>query len=289
MNKGLVDELRIDKGNAIVSERTYSANGIKNTSSNISGSVRDDDILSIINQVITKNKIQFNGDLIAVNVVKSSPGDDAFMFLERQYQRGSGIYLKNLGQTLTFVNRTYRDIKFNGYAEFKSALKAIENGELLTFKQEYAVECVWHEMRHAQAKGWGNIVNSDARSNPQARLLKLVSESINQFCSRRSYDDFLTAIGGSASNKEWILVNGYGYTRGVANLGAMIDFFKIDRTVAYKNLDYIFKNSYNEDIIGKVADFISKEAGISKRNVVEILKYLEESDFTFKRNLKPTK
>ena len=72
----------------------------------------------------------------------------------------------------------------------------------MTFKQEYALESLWHEIRHAQAIGWKNLRNkTDLRSRS--------IETINQFCARHSYRDFVKSLGGKAVNTKEIIERGF--------------------------------------------------------------------------------
>ena len=74
----------------------------------------------------------------------------------RSYLNSTGAYdLK--GNTIKIANKTFviNSLKdtFNPLQELKGALKAISTGVDLTFKQEYALESLWHEIRHAAAVG----------------------------------------------------------------------------------------------------------------------------------------
>ena len=82
-------------------------------------------------------------------------------------------------------------------------MRAISENRELTFKEEYALECLWHEFQHAAAIGW-----SDVRKEKSE--FTIVMETVNQFYARRSYGQFVKAIGGKVSNKREILENGYG-------------------------------------------------------------------------------
>lgn len=42
-------------------------------------------------------------------------------------------------------------------------------------------------------------------------------ETINQFCARKSYDQFIAKLGGKAVNQADVLSKGYGYANRLAN------------------------------------------------------------------------
>ena len=271
-----------------ITERSFSAISVKDIVNSFGETVKDDDILNVLNHFVSENDIKLNGDLVSVNTVKSS-SDTAIMFLDREYRLGAGDYIKERGQSLTFVDRKYRDLNYNAYHEFKTALNSIKVGDVLTRQQEYSVENVWHELRHAQAKGWKNIANSDKRSNKNANSIISIMETLNQHCARRTYDGFLNSLGGTSTHKDWILKSGYGYSQEVSNFNAMLDYFKIDKAKAYKSFDDIFMNSYYEDIPNKLSEFISAEAGISKSGVNKLLNIIDYVDFQFAKKLKTSK
>lgn len=152
---------------------------------------------------------------------------------------------------------------FNPYLELKGALRAIIEGRTLTFNEEYSLESVWHEIRHANANGWKNIKlkNDD---------LTMVMETVNQFCARRTYEHFVTALGGKIANKEAILASGYGYQKWVNNFGSLLKKLNISPIEAHEYLKDIILTTPYEEMYGVVQDYLIKH-GVSKSDAYNSL------------------
>jgi hypothetical protein len=163
-------------------------------------------------------------------------------------------------------------------SEFKGALNAIKNGKDLTFKQEYAVESVWHEFLHAKAKGWSNINN---------RTDKLINsmEAANQYCARRSYIPFLESLGGKSTHSADIIAKGFGYKTELDNFNLMIDTMKIDKSKLYNFLNDKVINTRYEDIFDEMTRYISKESGIGKAKINGLIENLNMENYQFKHKL----
>lgn len=73
-----------------------------------------------------------------------------------------------------------RKVKFNPLKEFENAMTKIKSGEQLAFREEYAIESLWHEMMHASSVGWTDF------KNVENIRLNIPVECVNQFCARRS-------------------------------------------------------------------------------------------------------
>lgn len=103
---------------------------------------------------------------------------------------------------------------------FRSALQKIRAGQPLSFREEYAVETVWHEIMHIRT---GVIA---AR-----RIIgeEPLEEGIVQSAARATYDRLLTALGGARpSHQDAILKNGLAYPLVTRNLLELIRRATID-------------------------------------------------------------
>lgn len=103
---------------------------------------------------------------------------------------------------ITISKNTFLSIGFNPAEEFKAALGNIKAGKPLTFKQEYSLESMWHEILHAKTK-----TKPGRRTNSETQAM----ETVNQFVARHTYPDFLKKLGGKAMHKADVLDKGYGY------------------------------------------------------------------------------
>jgi len=101
----------------------------------------------------------------------------------------------------------------------------------LTFNEEYAIEALWHEINHNRVKKYLGFFGD----SPQ----KILMETVNQFVSRHTYDDFLRKLGGEAKFKAQILEGGYGYTTMVNNFRYLLKRIGFEETTALKRLQKI--------------------------------------------------
>jgi len=93
---------------------------------------------------------------------------------------------------------------------FRSALQKIKAGEPLAFREEYAVETVWHEMMHERTS-----VVAARRIIGQEPL----EEGMIQLAARSTYDRLLMALGSAPpSHQADILENGLAYPSVTRNL-----------------------------------------------------------------------
>ena len=151
-------------------------------------------------------------------------------------------------------------------------MRAIAEGKALTFNQEYALEGVWHEFRHAGAVGWKDL-------NRKAPLLEASMEVINQFCARVSYPSFIRGLGGKAIRVQKVMEKGYGYSRSVSNFNTLLKHMKVSRKAAYRHFqDMIIKTPY-EDIHDELVKFVQLRGRYDKKKaerIVEGLLYTKE-------------
>ena len=110
--------------------------------------------------------------------------------------------------TIKISTHTFASIGFNPALELREALGAIKKGETLTFKQEYALESLWHEILHAKTQ---------TRPMQLNRRQTESMETINEFIARHTYNEFIERLGGRASHQQRILEEGYGYSGWIKN------------------------------------------------------------------------
>ncbi|MDR2292475.1 MAG: hypothetical protein LBE11_03275 [Prevotellaceae bacterium] len=275
--------IKENKNFVSISDKSFSLGSIKETAvqdainsiKDIS-KITDNEIVDILMSFAKDNTDWFDGELKGVHFMKNSEG---FMSMERQYRLGAGDRIFDKGNALYITDKNIDG--FNPLAEFKGALNAIKEGKNLTFKQEYAVECVWHEFLHGKATGWSNI------NNKTDKLFNSM-EVANQFCARRSYIPFLESLGGKSLHAEQIMAKGIGYRNELDNFNLMIDTLKIDKSKLYDFLSDKVINTKYEDIFDEMTRYISKETGIGKRKINELIENLNIADFRFEKRLSKT-
>ena len=158
-------------------------------------------------------------------------------------------------------------------------MKAISTGVDLTFKQEYALESLWHEIRHAAAVGWKNL-----RNKTPVRVTSM--EIINQFCARHSYQSFVKSLGGKAVNAKDIIETGYGYKTYVANFRDLLKRLKVTEAKAHGHFkDIILKSNY-EDIHDELVKFVQAQGKYDKKTAESLVRGLQLSSKDFDKLFK---
>jgi hypothetical protein len=144
------------------------------------------------------------------------------------------------GSKITLSSHEFSSLKFNPLEEFKAGLGAIKKGEKMTFNQEYSFESLWHEILHAKTK------TVPAKLSPVG--VKNM-ETINQFCARHTYPDFIKKLGGEAVHQKEILDKGYGYQGWINDFRTKLKTYEIDEKQAVKDLMPSLMEDYSS--IGK--------------------------------------
>ena len=185
----------------------------------------------------------------------------------RRYYTTSGGYDKTSGNTLVITDKDFilsSGNVFNPLHEIKGAMKAISGKTALTFNQEYALESVWHEFRHAAAVGWKDVRLKNKR-------LASSMEVINQFCARLSYPSFVRSLGGKATHAKKIMEKGYGYGQNVSNFCTLLKRMKVSQKSAYRHFqDVIIKSPY-EDIHGELIRFVELRGKYDRKKAEAIV------------------
>lgn len=230
--------------------------------------VTEKEVKSALIDFATANPSLFNGGLAKVEITRKK-SVTAFM-ANRRYYTKDGAFDKKSGNTLVITNKDFKissDKVFNPLHEVKGAMKAISEKTALTFNQEYALESVWHEFRHAAAVGWKNV-------NLKTPVLMNSMEVINQFCARLSYPSFIRGLGGKASHAKKIMEKGYGYGRRVSNFCTLLKQMKVSQKSAYRHFqDLIIKSPY-EDIHGELIRFVELRGKYDKKKAEDIVRGL---------------
>jgi hypothetical protein len=142
---------------------------------------------------------------------------------------------KWVGQSSISVSTNTFTRNFNPSNELAGAFGAIKNGKELTFNQEYAMESMWHEILHAKT-----LAPPTKLSSYQVEKM----ETVNQFVARHTYNEFIEAFGGKASNKQDILENGLGYRTWVKNFRTRLQELGIPEQKAVRDLMPILMDDY---------------------------------------------
>lgn len=242
--------------------------------------VTEKDVKRMITDYAKAEPGMFYGGLKEVTISKSK---SAFMENVRYFNVSDGSYVVSKGNTITLHNYTFTvgdGIPFNPVHEVKGAMKAIAEKRPLTFNEEYAIESIWHEMRHAQAVGW-----KDVRVKKKNPHLVDTMECINQFCARRSYGSFLRAIGGTVTHRKEIIEGGYGYSRMVGRFENLLKSINVSSSEAYAYFKPLIVSVPYEEVFDGVVGFLIKK-GIRKDKAETLLRALRHCDAVYEEAFK---
>lgn len=240
--------------------------------------VTEREVRSMIEKYAAAEPGDFYGGLAGVKMSKANDG--TMMSCERLYYKNTGAYAFQNGNTIKIYKTDHsvidplgNTVVFNPLHEVKEAMKSIAAQIPLSFNQEYAIESLWHEIRHAGAIGWKDI-------RKQTEDLTAAMECINQFCARRSYGKFLRAIGGSVSHKKEIIKSGYGYSRSVRHFEEMLVALNVSSSEAYAHFSKMIMVEPYENIFGNIVQFLVGK-GVDKKKAETLVKTLRHSDDMF--------
>lgn len=239
--------------------------------------VTDKEVKATLINFAKANPSLFNGGLVDVKIIREKSAT-AFMANSRQYYASTGAYAKSDGNTLKITNKDFTTASgdvFNPLHEVKGAMKAISEKTALTFNQEYALESIWHEFRHAAAVGWKDL-------RLKTTVLTHSMEVINQFCARHSYPNFIRGLGGKAIHAKKVMKKGYGYGQAVSNFNTLLKHMKVSQKAAYKHFqDIIIKSPY-EDIHAELVKFVELRGKYDKKAAESIVCRLDYPSNDFK-------
>lgn len=109
---------------------------------------------------------------------------------------------------------------FSPAKELQEALAKITLSEPLTFNNEYAVECLWHEIMHG-------------RTGVSAKRVEMgvepIEEGLVQILSRYSYPELLKEMKREARHQDAIIANGLAYGKSAGNLHYLLARAGVDR------------------------------------------------------------
>ncbi len=230
--------------------------------------IKDTELKDIIRQYASENSGEFYGGLAGVQI---STVANYFMANSRQYSM-KGKYISEAGNKIHLTNRTFymQNGTFNPTESLKGAIGAISKDVALTFNQEYALESLWHEIRHAGAIGWKEAKNVTPFKTTAMEL-------INQFCARKSYHLFVEKLGGKAINQKAIVSGGYGYSTYVKNFRSILDKYGLLEDDAYEYFKDIIQKEPYENIWLKVEDYL-KSNGV--KNAHELMMNINRTFFS---------
>lgn len=232
--------------------------------------ITDKEAENIIMAFAQDNKELFGAGL---NEVAFKELKNGAMMGSLRYTNGTNsIHIDTRTHFVTGLNG--ETIEYVPSVSLKNALYKIRNGEKLLFEEEYSIESVWHEILHCGARRWDNPVLS--RNAEYSTIV----ESINQLTARRSYNQFLSSLGGKSRYKEQVLEMGFGYRRAITNTRIMLNQCGIDEDAFVNKLKVSLMNKPYDDMREISVNMLSS-FGVNRRLAYEYIKNLNSSTEEF--------
>jgi SPP1 gp7 family putative phage head morphogenesis protein len=164
---------------------------------------------------------------------------------------------------------------FKPAIELKRAVSKINAQQALSFNEEYALETLWHEMKHIDYK----------HRMPASYRANTALEGSVQFVARHSYLLLLSEMNIAVKHQQTIISSGYAYDVPVTNFRTLIAELKLNELQSALVVDDVLKRSVNVDnIINELATALSIASSYSVDKIAYGLKNLNRQ-FGFKEKL----
>lgn len=189
-------------------------------------------------------------------------------------------YMSTSMDGLIKINFASNKFGYNAGESLVSAIKRIKKGEAISRKEEYSIEQLWHEILHNKSANKTILPSID---ETDLGFTRAVSETINQFIARHSYEGFLTEIGGSrAAHKKWIMSNGYSYNDTVTNLRTLLRKARIGEMEFLKGAEALLMSDY-AGIDTRVSRLLVNLNKDKRHDISRAFKFLEVNQNWFDR------
>lgn len=167
---------------------------------------------------------------------------------------------------------------FSPAVQLKDAWNKLATGNKLNWLEEYAMEGLWHEIVHNRQK-YGHLGGRDT-------VKRQIMEIVTQWSARRTYPDFIKALGGNVTHLESIKKEGLGYGRYISNFDRLLNVLKIDEkdmlTEMTRLIDCIPRDTYQKEL----TTFLHEHSGIKKSVLNKALSRTKDSEWGFEYSLK---
>ena len=170
---------------------------------------------------------------------------------------------------------------FNPAKELQSAWNKLAVGESLAWKEEYAIETLWHEITHNTQK-W------PPASVKISKLNLRITEIVTQWTARRTYPDFIKALGGTASHLASIKSEGLGYGTEIRNFDRLLSALKIDEGALLNEMQRLMDKEPADAYRLPLAEWLAKESGHKKRQINKALASTKEDSAKYEDILQKT-
>lgn len=194
-------------------------------------------------------------------VREGGPSDDFYMATDGQ----GGFYFREIEHA-----------GFNSRRDLFGGLAKCASGQPMAREEEYALECLWHEIWHNRQKG-GASVMAYAQEHPARRF----AETLNQAVARLTYPRFVERMGGQAQHQDWVLENGFGYATTVSRLWKVLDECGVSRKSLAGDLSSINREGDLSEAVILVARLLAKRGKYSMPRIHAALELLSSTEDRF--------
>ena len=146
--------------------------------------------------------------------------------------------------------------KFTPALHLKEAWNKIATGKAMTWHEEYAVEMLWHEIVHNRQK----LAFVGGKNSLTRRTMEIVT----QWTARRTYPDFLKALGAVPSHLASIKTDGLGYGSYITRFDRLLSVLKIDESAMLKEMQRLIDNVGRDSYLADLVDFLAGQSGHKK-------------------------
>ena len=184
-------------------------------------------------------------------------------------EKGKAYFMATDSSGTLWLNaRTFPSCdNFNALRELKSAWNKLATGERLNWGEEYSLESLWHEITHNRQKA-GNLGRGDT---PARRVMEIFT----QLTARRTYPQFLEALGGKAEHQAGILKKGFGYGTRIKNFDRLLEVLNVREEDVFSEILRLMENVSRADYDSELKELLAR---LSEKNFIGIAGVMEEID-----------
>jgi hypothetical protein len=114
----------------------------------------------------------------------------------------------------------------------------------------------------------------------------VIFEIVTQWTARRTYPEFLNALGGSAAHFDDIKKNGLGYHLRIKNFDRLLEVLNVDETEMFTEMKRLIDTVSSPRYYDELKDFLSIKSGVRKPKMKAIFVALEKNENYFEDVLK---
>lgn len=220
------------------------------------------DVQTVINKYIEKFPGETEYSSIKIKTFKEPPTLNGYAAMSANHSSETISF--NISKSSIFGDKP------SAFSNLVSAFQKIQRGKELTFEEEYALECFYHEILHSKSKQY-SVLNEHGKGD----FKRTAMETVNQFVSRHDYADFIRNMGGRVYHQEEVLENGGGYRNWLKTLREFIKAKGIDENKTVSHFRDKLINGRYDELDSVLYDFFRKNSGTT-RKIDEVLGEFEK-------------